>query len=113
MKFAYKVIKNKNKRKTTIEETAAKISASVISFILVAKVTLGFRECAKIVRIAKVTDCKVEIASGMKSGDSESILSLVALGITADKSLVMTIKGERGEEAFKGISRVLNGKLES
>lgn len=118
MKFAYKVIKNKKnvksgKSKLSDKSFVTGVSAGVISFILVAKVTLGFRECAAIVKIANGTDCKVEIASGTKTGTSESILSLVALGISADKSLVMTVKGERNEEAFREISKILTGKVKA
>lgn len=115
MKFAYKVIKNKN-RKVELNEVETPIvnptigtSTGTVSFILVAKNTLGFRECAAIVNIAKETGCTVKIASGKKSGTSASILSMVALGIVADKSLVLTIDGERNEEAFRGISKIISG----
>ena len=120
MKFAYKVIKNKNKKfetnevetpavNPTIGTSTVGTSTGTVSFILVAKNTLGFRECAAIVNIAKETGCTVKIASGKKSGTSASILSMVALGIVADKSLVLTIKGERNEEAFRGISKIISG----
>ena len=116
MKFAYRVIKNRKNAKSqdkNLNKVAAKSNpASVVSFILVAKVTLGFRECAKMVKIAQDADCKFEIASGTKLGTSESILSLVTLGIVTDKSLVLTIKGEHSEEAFKDISKVISGKVE-
>lgn len=112
MKFAYKVIKNRKNNKTSNKSATVGISSSIVSFILVAKVTLGFRECAQIVKIAKDTGCKVEIASGTKSGNSDSVLSLVSMGIVADKSLVLTIKGERNDEALKNISKVLNGTVE-
>lgn len=115
MKFAYKVIKNKNKSRavekndTPVINPTIGTSTGTVSFILVAKNTLGFRECAAIVNIANKTDCTVKIASGTKSGTSKSILSLVGLGITADKSLVLTIKGERNDEAFREISKIING----
>lgn len=112
MKFAYKVIKNK-KNKISNNKSALSIHAAVVSFILVAKITLAFRECAEIVKIANETNCKIEIASGSKSGNSESILSLVSLGISADKSLVLTIKGDKNEEAFKKISKVISGEFGS
>lgn len=117
MKFAYKVIKNKKNVRAeeaqTSDKVVATINPTVVSFILVAKVILGFRECAKIVKIAKDTGCTFEIASGTKAGTSESILSLVALEITADKSLVLTIKGTNTEEAFRGISKIISGEVES
>lgn len=113
MKFAYKVIKNKNHVIESAETPAINpkigTSTGTVSFILVAKNTLGFRECAAIVKIAEQTNCKVQIASGTKLGTSKSILSLVGLGITADKSLVLTIKGERNDEAFREISKIING----
>ena len=116
MKFAYKVIKNKNREveaETPVINPTIGTSTGTVSFILVAKNTLGFRESAAIVNIAKETDCTVKIASGKKSGTSKSILSLVGLGITADKSLVLTIKGKRNEEAFREISKIISGEVES
>ena len=118
MKFAYKVYKNKNKNKVELNETPVinsnvGTSAGKVSFILVAKNTLGFRESAAIVKVAQDTNCTVEIASGKKSGSSKSILSLVNLGITADKSLVLTIKGDRREDAFRVISKIINGDTEN
>lgn len=114
MKFAYKVIKNKNHKvetETPIINPTIGISTGTVSFILVAKNTLGFRECAAIVNIANKTDCTVQIASGKKSGTSASILSLVGLGITFDKSLVLTIKGKRNDEAFREISKIISGDV--
>ena len=114
MKFAYKVIKNKKSRvepkETEVINPTIGTSTGTVSFILVAKNTLGFRECAAIVNIAKETNCTVKMASGKKSGTSASILSLVSLGIVAEKSLVLTIKGERNEEAFRGISKIISGE---
>lgn len=109
MKFAYKVIKNK-KNKVTEESSALSLHAAVVSFILVAKVAIAFRECAQIVKIAEETGCVVEIASGSKVGTSESILSLVGLEISADKSLVLTVKGENNNEALKRISKIISGE---
>ena len=121
MKFAYKVLKNKNKNnKAELKETETPVinptvgtSTGKVSFILVAKNTLGFRESAAIVKVAQDTNCTVEIASGKKSGSSKSILSLVNLGIIADKSLVLTITGDRREDAFRVISKIINGDTEN
>lgn len=116
MKFAYRIIKNKKNTglqdKNLSKVSTAGAPVSVVSFILVAKVTLGFRECAKMVKIAQDTNCKVEIASGSKSGTSDSILSLATLEISANKSLVLTIRGERNAEALKGISKIISGETE-
>ncbi len=116
MKFAYRVI-NKNKNIINLNEEGGSLPKTisekvpvVVSFILVAKVKLCFRECAEIIKIAEDTGCVVEMASGTKSGDSSSILSLVNLGITADKTLVLTIKGDRNKEAFDKISKIISGE---
>lgn len=118
MKFAYRVI-NKNKGNLETREEGRSLSNSVttvdsvpavVSFILVAKNKLCFRECAQIVKIAEDTGCFVEIASGTKSGDTSSILSLVNLGITFNKSLVLTIRGENNKEAFSRISKIISGE---
>ena len=67
MKFAYKVIKNKNKSRTVEKNDAPVInpkignSTGTVSFIQVAKNTLGFRECAAIVNIANKTNCTVKL----------------------------------------------------
>ena len=115
MKFAYKVIKTKNRKTTKRNEVVTEINSEIlasgtVSFILVAKAVLGFRECASIVNIAKKTDSVVHIASGKKSGSSESIISLASLGIMAGKSFVLTIKGEHTEEAFHDIVKIINGE---
>ena len=117
MKRALKVIKNKdrvikNREEKIMKTPSAATVANIVSFILVAKTKLCFRECAKIVQVAEDTGCMIEIASGTKSGNSESILSLLNLGIVAEKSLVLTIKGERNDEAFRAVSKILSGKAD-
>ena len=97
------------KAKKTVEKAAEKIPA-VVSFILVSKIKLCFRECAAIVKVAEDTGCLIEIAAGTKSGTSDSILSLVNLAITSDKSLVLTIHGENNREAFNRVSKIISGK---
>ena len=97
------------KAKKTVEKAAEKIPA-VVSFILVSKIKLCFRECAAIVKVAEDTGCLIEIAAGTKSGTSDSILSLVNLAVTADKSLVLNIHGENNHEAFNRVSNIISGK---
>ena len=84
-----------------------------VSFILVSKGILAFRECAHIVRIAEETGCLVRLISGKKVGSSKSILSLVNLEIMPGKSLVLSIHGARNKEAFKEISKVIAGETDS
>ena len=103
-----KVLKTQKEGRALAKKAVEKIPA-VVSFILVSKIKLCFRECAAIVKIAEETGCLVEIAAGT----SESILSLVNLAINVDKSLVLTIHGENNREAFNRISKIINGEVES
>ena len=98
MKHAHKSSKNINHKVLPIVK--AQVQPEV-SFIMVAKGVLAFRESAHIIKVAENTDCTISIASGKKYGTTKSILSLINLGITSGKSLVLNIKGERNEEAFR------------
>ena len=110
MKRAYKNSKHKSKVATIVE--APKAAHAEVSFITVAKGVLGFRESAHLVKIAEETDCLISIASGKKFGTTKSILSMVNLGILAGKSLVLNIKGERNEEAYRRVSKVIGGETD-
>ena len=79
----------------------------MVSFLLVAKNTIGFRESAKIVEIAQQTGCKIRLAAGKKSGSSESILSIVGMMLAPGTSLVMTIEGDRARDAFHAARDIL------
>lgn len=107
MKYAYKNSNNINRN-----VAAVKADAAEVSFIMVAKGVIGFRESAHIVKIAEDTGCTISIASGKNFGTNKSILSLVNLTITAGKSLVLNIKGERNEEAFREVSKIIGGETD-
>ena len=110
MKRAYKT-KIENKVTPIVETQTAQ--EKEVAFIMVAKGVLGFRESAHIVKIAEETGCSITIASGKKLGTTKSILSLVNLTISPGKSLVLNIKGERNEEAFRSVSKVIGGETDS
>ena len=114
MKRAYKEsFKDKKHRVIPMVEAPAEpTKTNEVSFIMVAKGVIGFRESAHIVKIAEETNCSVSIASGKNFGTDKSILSLVNLMITAGKSLVLNIKGERNEEAFREISKIIAGETD-
>ena len=107
-----KPVKKTHEEGRSLAEKAIANIPSVVSFILVSKIKLCFRECANIVKAAEETSCFVEIASGTKSGDSNSILSLVNMAVTAGQSLVLKIHGEKNREAFNRISKILSGESE-
>ena len=108
MKRAYN-LKNKNTEAASERVTRA----NEVSFIMVAKGVLAFRESAHLIKVAEETGCEITISSGKKLGNNKSILSLVNLGIVPGKSLVLNIKGERNEEAFREVSQIIGGTTDS
>lgn len=54
---------------------------------------LGFRECAMLVNIANKTNTKIELSANGKKGSTDSIISLVQLGIKENSGVVFTITG--------------------
>lgn len=111
MKRAYKTkIEN---RKNVAPAEIGMAERNEVSFIMVSKGVLGFRESAHLIKIAEDTNSIISIASGKKYGSTKSILSLVNLGINKGKSLVLNIKGERNEEAFREISKIIGGETDS
>lgn len=113
MKIAYKASKNKNRRKVVTVAPMTKTVQDEVSFILVSKGIIGFRESARLIKIAEETNCTITIASGKKIGTTKSILSMVNLEIVPGKSLVLNIKGERNEEAFRDAVKVVSGETDS
>ena len=112
MKIAYRA--SQNKMRKTVANVEPKVQThDEVSFILVSKGIIGFRESAHLVKVAQTTDCTITIASGKKIGTTNSILSLVNLGIMPGKSLVLNIKGVRNDEAFREASKVIGGETDS
>ena len=107
MKKAFKLIKNKN---YNVENEDLRKYGSAVSFILVAKNVIGARESAAIMNIAKDTNTLVRIVSGKKTGSSNSIISLMNLGIMPEKSLVLSIHGSKNQEAFHEIAKIIVGE---
>lgn len=111
MKLAYKSSSNKTRKVVNIEPKIQ--NHDEVSFILVSKGIIGFRESAHLIKVAQDTNCTITIASGKKIGTTDSILSMVNLGILPGKSLVLNIKGERNEEAFREASKIISGETDS
>lgn len=55
---------------------------------------LGFRECAMLKNIANKTNTVIELSANGKKGTTDSIISLMQLGIKENSGVVFTIKGE-------------------
>ncbi len=111
MKLAYKA--TSNKRRNVVAVAPKVLPHDEVSFILVSKGIIGFRESAHLIKVAQDTNCMITIASGKKIGTTDSILSMVNLGIMPGKSLVLNIKGERNDEAFREASKIISGETDS
>lgn len=82
------------------------ISYSV--FHPIAKSTFGFRECSILVKIANNTDTKIEIIANNRKGNSDSILSLMKLGIVANTPIIFTISGTNQIECVHQVMDLFN-----
>ena len=111
MKIAYRASQKKNRKATATVEPKTQ-THNEVSFIMVSKGIIGFRESARLIKIAEDTNCTITIASGKKLGTTKSILSMVNLEIMPGKSLVLNIKGERNEEAFREVSKIIGGETD-
>ena len=74
------------------------------------KCMVGFRESARLVKIAKETGCVIRLAVGKKSGSTESMLSLIQMGLREGTSVVLSIQGEDSRAAFHECVKVLDGE---
>ena len=64
MKIAYRASKNKSRKTVAKAEPKTQATHNEVSFILVSKGIIGFRESARLIKIAEETNCTMTIASG-------------------------------------------------
>lgn len=69
--------------------------------------TLGFRECALLVQIAKQTNTTIEIHANNKIGTTDSIISLMQLGIKENSGVVFIIRGNNQVECCHQVMDVI------
>lgn len=62
-----------------------------------------FREFAKVVQIAKETDCEIKFFSKGKEGTSKNMLSLVKLMVKPGDVVTCVIYGENEAEVFRRV----------
>ena len=74
------------------------------------KCMMGFRECARLVAVARETGCVIRLVAGKKSGSTDSMLSLVQMGLREGTSVVLSIRGEDSRAAFHECVKVLDGE---
>lgn len=72
------------------------------------KSTFGFRECSTLIKIAQQTNSYIEIIANNKKGNTNSILSLMQLGIVKDTPIIFTVKGTNQIECVHKIMDLLN-----
>lgn len=72
------------------------------------KSTFGFRECSTLIKIAQQTNSYIEIIANNKKGNTNSILSLMQLGIVKDTPIIFTVKGINQIECVHKIMDLLN-----
>ena len=70
--------------------------------------TLGFRECAMLKNIADKTNTVIELSLQGKIGSTNSIISLLQLGIKENSGVVFTIKGENQIECCHLVMDIIN-----
>ena len=80
--------------------------APIVSLV---KQNICFRECARIIKIAEDTGCHISITVGSQKGTTDSLLSLVKLGLTPGRTVVVTATGTAPELAFRDCLKVLDG----
>ncbi len=100
-KIMEKVNQNKNEKN----------DYNVIVFPRMAKRHICFRECAKLIEIAKETECLIHVSEGKKHGSTESLISLLRLKIRAGTSVTVTIRGKDTYTAFHRCTEVLDDKV--
>ena len=78
-----------------------------ISSLVIAHSVLGFRESAELMKVANASGCTISLASGNKKGSTNSVLSLVSMGLSAGNSVVLSVHGRDEASAISGCARVL------
>ena len=69
---------------------------------------IGFRECAMLKHIADKTNTKIELSLYGKKGSTDSIISLLQLGVQANAGVVFTITGENQIECCHMVMDIIN-----
>lgn len=76
-------------------------------FVYTAKKRLCFREAAKIMLVHKALKSKIEIVANGQMASTDSILSIVKLGIVEGTSVIITTYSDDGMAADDAIRSVI------
>ncbi|MBR2216639.1 MAG: HPr family phosphocarrier protein [Selenomonadaceae bacterium] len=74
------------------------------------KQKICFRECAKLIKIAEETGCRISITAGSRKGSTDSLLSLVQLELTPGRTVVLSASEASAARAYRDCLRVLDGE---
>lgn len=85
-----------------------KKDAQPISSLMITHGVLGFRESAQLVKLANESGCTIRLASGTKSGSTDSVLSLTSMGLSAGHSVVLSVDGRDKIAALDGCAKILD-----
>ena len=68
--------------------------------------TLGFRECLILMKIAQKNDCLIELIGNGKKGNTNSIISLIQLGIKQNDLAILIVKGENRQHQITCVKQI-------
>ena len=68
----------------------------------------GLRECSELVKIANDTHTIIELLVGNKRGSTNSIVSLLSLGIITNTHITFSITGQSQSKAYTRIKHLLD-----
>ena len=83
----------------------------VVSYFAVTKCNLGFRECAHLVEAASETGSIIRLVAGRKTGNADSILSLIKMGIKEGTPVAISILRGDTKRAFEECMKAMEGRI--
>ena len=77
------------------------------SFVIKNPTGLHARPAALLVKKAASFPCDITVVKGEKRANAKSLMSVLALGITANDGILVIASGEKEEEALASIGELL------
>ena len=78
-----------------------------LSFLLIPNQALGWRECVRLVKAAKYHGCIITLYNGENHGSTNSLLSLIRLGVAAGRLLTISVIGKHEQAALAAAQKIL------
>ena len=83
--------------------------SGAVSYFIITKCTIGFREASRLVQIANETSSVIRIVAGRSTGNASSILSVIKMGIKENTPIAVSIMHGDTTAAFNKCLAVFNG----